>query len=143
MCELYESVSRKKVKGYKIVAKKRGGKRYYSIAMGFKYPLDGHIPVVRNQRKISSGFRDGIILESSAARRKDMIGRTAIFPDLSDACGEYRYLQGRNIEKGYKIVIVLVELSVDMMKGRYGGRKVVAGRYIRFIEEVQVTSGEE
>lgn len=143
MCELRTAYFGKKIKGFKIVVKKLKGKRYFSAAMGFKYPLDGHIPVVRWQRRISSGYKDNIIEKYSHALRDDMIGRTAIFPNFNGVYTEYRYLQGKNIEEGYKIVVVQVELSVDMMEGVYGGRKVVAGRHIRFIKEVEATSGEE
>ena len=143
MCDLRTVYPGKKVEGYKIVVRKLKGKRYFSAAMGFKYPLDGHIPVVKMQRRISSGFKDNIIEKYSHVHRDDMIGRTAIFPNFADARSEYRYLRGRNLEKGYIVVIVQVELSVDMMEGIYGNREVIAGRHIRFIKETEVSSEEE
>jgi len=139
MCDLRTVYFKEEVKGYKVVVRKIKGKRYFSAAMGFKYPLDGHIPVVRIQRLISSGFKDDILSSFSRALRKDMIGRTAIFPHFADARSEYRYLQGRNIKEGYKVVIVLVSLSVDMMEGTYSSRRVIAGRHIRFIEEIDIS----
>jgi len=143
MCDLRTVYFGMKSKGFKIVVRKLKGKRYFSAAMGFKYPLDGHIPVVKWQRRISSGYKDDIIEKYSHSLRDDMIGRTAIFPNFIDVCIEYRYLRGKNIEEGYVVVIVQVELSVDMMEGEYGGRKVVAGRHIRFIKEVEASSKEE
>jgi len=136
MCDLRNVCSETKVEGYKVVVRKLKGRRYFSAAMGFRYPLDGHVPIVRRQRRISSGFKDDIILELSNALRKDMIGRTAMFPSFDDARGEYCYLRKRDIEKGYKVVVVRVILSVDMMEGVYCGCRVIAGRHIRFIYEV-------
>jgi len=143
MCDLRTVYPGKKIKGFKLVVRKLKGKRYFSIAMGFKYPLDGHIPVIRKQHRISSGFKGDILLKYSNALREDMMGRTAIFPNFEDVCSEYRYLRKHNLEKGYIVVIVQVELSVDMMKGVYGGRKVIAGRHISFIGEVEVPPKKE
>ncbi len=136
MCDLNLDSIHEKTEGYKIVARKPNGKRYFSLAMGFKYPLDGHIPIVRKQRRISSGFKSDIISELSAAYRKNMIGRTAVFISLTDARYDYIYIKERQIEREYKVVIIRVEITGDIMSGVYAGSQVVAGRHIRFIEEV-------
>ena len=148
MCKLETVSIREKVEGYKIVARKSKGKRYYSIAMGFKYPLDGHIPVIRKQSKICYIFMDDIISEMSSAHEKDMTGRTIVYLRYSAALARYRVLMQRGSRSGYILVIVRAEVSEDVMEGFYGGYRVLrhevaAGRHIRFIEEIDVTSREE
>jgi len=138
MCDLRTVSDKQNIEGYKVVARKSKGKRYYSVAMGFKYPLDGHIPAVRRQQRISSGYKDEILEKYSAAYRKDMIGRTAIFLSLADVREEYKYLSWRNLERGYKMIAIRVVVSQDIMEGVYGGRRVVAGRHIHFMEEVDI-----
>jgi len=137
MCNLTTSTKRK-LKGYKVVAKKWRGKRYYSIAMGFKYPLDGHVPVVRKQRRICSDFMSDITLENSGPYREEMIGRTAIFLNYEDA---YRIAQRTDAKSGYRLIVVQSEVSEDVMTGTYlthviANCKVAAGRHIRFIKEM-------
>lgn len=141
MCKLKTVSVREKVEGYKIVARKSKGKRYYSVAMGFKYPLDGHIPVVRKQSKISYIFMDDIISKMSSAHEKDMTGRTAVYLLYSAARARYRVLMQRGSRPGYTLVIVWAEVSEDVMEGFYGGNgtvrnEVAAGRHIHFIQEV-------
>jgi len=136
MCNLSGFTARKKIQGYKIVAKKLKGKVYFSIAMGFKYPSDGHIPVVKKQRSIYLEMAKDIILKSSGAYKYLMEGRTAIYIHLSDARTQC-YHWKNYLKKGYKLVIVLSEVSKDVMIGSYGGSDVAAGRHIHFIEEVR------
>ena len=147
MCNLTVHVE-KKIEGYKIVAKKLKGKRYFSTAIGFKYPLDGHVPIARKQRRICSNFSRKILSKTSRGYKVNMIGRTAIFLSLVAASkGHYNIVQGGYVEKGYKLVIVRSEVSADVMKGTYfmglGECRVAAGRHIHFIEEVEVISEEE
>jgi len=136
MCNLTHYVEGK-VKGYKVVAKKLRGKRYYSISMGFKYSLDGHVPVVRRQHRICSDFMGDIILKDSGPYREAMIGRTAIFLNHENAS---QVAQRRDVKSGYKLVVVQSEVSEDVMKGIYQSHisncEVAAGRRIRFIKEV-------
>lgn len=142
MCELSTTSTKEKVEGYKIVAKKLKGRiHFFSVTMGFKYPLDGHIPVARKQRKISPAFIDNIISEYSRAHRDSMVGRTAVYLNLNEAQREYRALIRRgDIKEGYKLVVVRSEVSRDVMEGTYlsSGKdcRVAAGRYIHFIEEI-------
>jgi len=147
MCNLTVHVE-KKIEGYKIVAKKLKGKRYFSITIGFKYPLDGHVPIARKQRRICSNFMSDILSKTSGAYRENMTGRTAIFLSLVAASkGHYSLVQGGYVEKGYELIVVRSEVSVDVMEGTYftglGNCKVAAGRHINFIEEVEVISEEE
>ena len=139
MCELMTVSAKEKIEGYKVVAKKLKGKRYFSIAMGFKYPLDGHIPIVRKQRRICGDFSDNIISSLSMAYRKNMIGRTSIFLDVDEILTKdntiTRWKRG-GILNGYKLAIVRVVVSGDIMEGYYGSCKVAAGRSIHFMEEV-------
>ena len=136
MCDLLRVSTEEKIEGYKLVAKKLKGKRYFSLAMGFKYPRDGHIPIVKKQRRISSGFKSDIISERSVAYRRDMIGRTAIYIHRAAAREDYYYVKERVMEKGYEVVMVRAEITGDIMEGLYAGCKVTAGRHIRFMGEV-------
>ena len=139
MCNLLRASTKKKIQGYKVVARKLKGKRYYSIAMGFKYPLDGHIPIVRKQSRISSDFADNILTKESVGYKDNMVGRTAVFLEITvllSGDGNERIRRWKStLKKGYELVIVLVEISEDLMIGMYGKWGVVAGRHIRFIEE--------
>ena len=142
MCNLLTKSAEEKIEGYKIVAKKLKGKRYFSIAMGFQYPLDGHVPVIRKQHRICVKFRSDIISKNSRAHRIYMVGRTAIFLSFAEASNEYQYLTPVMSVAGneYRLVIVRSEVSVDVMEGTYltcgRERKVAAGRHINFIEEI-------
>ena len=140
MCDLKTVFSGEKIEGYKVVAKKLKGKKYFSIAMGFKYPLDEHVPVVRKQRKICATFIN-IISKSSVAYSKGMIGRTAIFLSFNDAHKVHQHFMRKGVERGYKLVIVTAEVSEDIMVGSYFIAnvmhcRVAAGRHIHFIEEL-------
>jgi len=135
MCDLLYSSTKEKIKGYKIVAKKLKGKRYYSIAMGFKYPLDGHVPVARKQRLIYLDFTNNIISKTSLSYKENMVGRTAIFRNLTEALERY-FFWVCCVKEGYKLAIVRSEVSIDVMEGNYGSREVAAGRHIRFIKEL-------
>ena len=138
MCELRTISSRVKIQGYKVVAKKPKGKRYYSIAMGFRYPLDGHIPIVRRQRKICGDFAEDITSKNAFGYRDNMVGRTSVFLRLNELSksDQLKRWKERGIRSGYKLIIVRVVVSGDTMEGYYGDCKIAAGRYIHFMEEV-------
>jgi len=139
MCDLLRKSSIEKIKGYKIVARKLKGKRYFSISMGFKYPLDGHIPIARKQRKICTDFSNQILSKGSSSYRKNMIGRTSAFLNLYDLSKSNHIKRWRkDFKNEYILVIVQVEISGDIMEGYYGSCKAVGGRHIRFIEEIQL-----
>lgn len=134
MCDLSRPSAREKVGGFKIAARKPNGKRYFSISMGFKYPLDGHIPIAKKQNQIYTDFVTNIISKSNIAYRDHMVGRTTIFLYFHDAQNQYCYWKNR-VREGYILVIVQSEVSVDVMLGSYGPHEVAAGRHIRFIGE--------
>ena len=142
MCELFRVSTKEKIEGYKIVVKKLKGERYFSPAMGFKYPLDGHVPVVRKQRRICSDFIGDIVSKISGPYREEMVGRTAIFLNPNDALEVARR---NDIKEGYRLVVVRVEVSEDVMLGTYltglisisKNCEVAAGRHIRFIKEIE------
>ncbi len=137
MCNLLTNSVEEKIQGYKVVARKPRGKRYYSIAMGFKYPLDGHIPVVRRQRKICADFAEDITSKRAFGYRKSMIGRTSVFLSLDELSKSIQFRRWKSDFKNkYKLIIVRVVVSGDTMEGFYGKCKVAAGRYIHFMEEV-------
>ena len=140
MCDLSKVSTEKKIKGFKIVARKPKGRRYYSVAMGFKYPLDGHIPIVRRQHRISIRFVSDILSKNYKLHKENMLGRTSIFLNLEDARKEYNFHR-REKMGGYILTIVYAEISIDVMEGYYTTAdliflKVIAGRHIRFIKEV-------
>ncbi len=139
MCNLLTKSTEEKIEGFKIVAKKPKGKRYFSTAMGFQYPLDGHIPIVKKQCSITSDFIDNIISKTCTAYSDHMVGRTSVFLNYADAqepCRRWDYYT----KKEYKLVIVRCEVSIDVMEGTYMACvrecKVAAGRHINFIEEL-------
>ena len=138
MCDLLTKSAEEKIEGYKIVAKKLKGKRYFSIAMGFQYPLDGHIPIVKKQRRISKDFTD-ILSKTSGVYKDNMIGRTAVFLNFSEVHREFYSLRD-SIKEGYKLAIIRSEVSVDVMEGLYRSNsevcQIAAGRRIHFIEEL-------
>jgi len=141
MCRLLWTSAEEKIEGYKIVAKKLKGKRYFSIAMGFKYPLDEHVPVVRRQRKICTTFIANIISDTSVAYSEGMVGRTAVFINLNEAHKAHQHFIQKGMKRGYKLVIVRSEVSIDIMEGFYYTEeimdcKIAAGRHIHFIEEI-------
>ena len=134
MCDLLRFSTKEKIEGYKIVAKKLKGKKYFSVAMGFQYPSDGHIPITQLQHRITTAYKNDILSEGY---RGSMAGRTAIFIHLESATKECLFLRSRgHIKKRYKLVIVRSEVSRGVMVGFYGSESVVAGRHIHFIEEV-------
>jgi len=137
MCCLSHSSTRKKIKGYKIVARKPKGKIYFSMAMGFKYPSDGHIPIVKKQRSIYLEMAKDLISEDSGAYKTEMIGRTSVFIYFRDAQVQCYHWQNY-VEKGYQLVVVQSEVSKDIMTGYYGVYKVAAGRHIHFIKEIKI-----
>jgi len=65
------------------------------------------------------------------------MGRTAVFVNLNDAREDYLFIKRLGMEEGYKVVIIRVEITKDLMSGVYTDSQVVAGRYIRFIKEVR------
>ena len=145
MCKLVEQLRRKYFIGYKVVARFPKGKRYYSVAMGFRYPKDGKIPVITKQRRLSCYFDNNILDRSDFNPNfsEGMIGRTAVFDNASGAfsllCNLTSYLT-KYTKCSTKMVFVIVKakISGSLMRGTYGSQiYVVAGRKIEFLEEIK------
>uniref|UniRef100_A0A6M3XDK3 Uncharacterized protein n=1 Tax=viral metagenome TaxID=1070528 RepID=A0A6M3XDK3_9ZZZZ len=133
MCFLEKEIKNKtEYTGYKIVAKKQN-RDYYSIAMGFEYKEDEDIPIVKKQEVLSDMFRDSIL--EGPCHNPDMRGRTAVFRNKKDAGNFFR-----NIPRFYCVyqpVIVRATVKKDLMSGTYSFWNVVAGRRIKFHEEIK------
>jgi len=128
--------------GFKVVAiSKRTGKRW-SIAMGFCYDDHERIPNVTKQHGISDYFYHGILNDNDGSYQPNMVGRTAVFENISDAVGLYsaikRYFDP-NIEPAvdsiYRLAIMSCYVEEDIMSGNYGESRVVAGRKLTFLRE--------
>jgi hypothetical protein len=123
--------------GCKVVAKKKRGTCYYSIAMGFKYPTDRAVPKVKVQRRIAKNFDKDILDKRSPGFSEKMVGRTSVFASLSDALNMQQWALANHLA-GYTIVVVRAKVSESLMIGEYGmGEKIVAGKSVRFLEEIE------
>jgi len=134
MCNLTTELKYDKVIVFKLAAKKKGTQEYYSLAMGSKYPKDGNIRRVRRQNRLSRVHANDILINPNIFE-ENMIGRTAGYSDYLDAVNEKR-VHIDLVEEGYTPVILVVELSEDLMKGKYGASEVYAGRHIKILTEV-------
>lgn len=144
MCELNKNITNKKVKGYKIVAKKISTGEYYSLAFGFKY-TNKPIPICKKQ-KVIGGFHSEILEINFCPNMK---GRTAIFTILNDALTLWNILfDNCYISKNpkvdpckYQYCLVEAEISKDLMEGTYfvspnnTEARVIAGRNLNIIQE--------
>lgn len=140
MCQLNERVRGKK-RGWKVVWAEGG--KYYSVAMGCKYPKDGKVPVVKQQRcKASHYFSSHILYDQMHGYAKDMVGRTAVYSSIAAASdmmhfiihGCYRSAQALSQMRTF-LRVVPAEVSVEVMRGTYGTDEVFAGRRIKFLKE--------
>ena len=136
MCNLTKHLKDERVFGYKVVAKK--DYKYYAIAMGFEYKQPSMTFSKDDrlvQKSLSPYFRDFILNTKKRAFKENMVGRTAAFFDVEEAA----YLKHGvcySCSMSYKVVIVMVELSNDIMEGFYGTGIVYAGRTIKILNEV-------
>lgn len=134
MCNNLQPINDKEAIVYKIVAKKKRGTRYYSIAMGFKYPKKaGRIPKIKVQHRIGEYFSRYILNKEADEGYKDkMVGRTAGYIYKKDAENRVGWL--RNVIKTYHILIITAKLTDGLMSGNYGTKSIIAGRHIEFLE---------
>lgn len=136
MCEFYESYDKEEFIGYKVAAKMDNS--YYSIAMGFLYPQNGDVPIPIQQKKLSSHFNDYILLYGSSGYERQMEGRTAAFISLGDAMSlRTRIAYTDDIFDKYKIVVLKIKLTKDLLKGKYGFKEIVGGKHMEILEEVE------
>ena len=137
MCSNLKPIELKEAIVYKLIAKKKARSiRYYSVAMGFKYPKKaGKIPRIKAQHCIAFFDRD-ILEEHSNGYSKNMIGRTAGFISQHHAAAELddwcRW--ARIFNDSFSFHIVKAKLTDGLMSGRYGGQSIIAGRHIEFLE---------
>ena len=138
MCENLKPYDEPSFTGYKLVAKKEGDDGYYSLAMGFKYPIyPKSIPKVKKQKRISPYFASNILEKSAWAFRKEMQGRTAVFVNKESAKTELGiFYPPFCLLSGYCTKIVKATISDGLMKGEYGEAEIIAGRKIKFHEEI-------
>jgi hypothetical protein len=142
MCVLTQLKTDKIRYGYKVVAiSKRTGKKW-SIAMGFCYDDHERIPNVTEQHGISNYFYNGILEGRDPCFEPNMIGRTALFENISDAVYLHtamsRYFDPKSdpgIHAVWRIAVMNCAVEEDIMSGRYGERRVIAGRKLTFLGE--------
>ena len=146
MCELTKKSRAKSKTGWKVVAVKDG--EYYSPAMGCKYPKNGTVTMVKHQNRLTEAFRADILEEGqlggwdSTSRisgfRKEMVGRTSIFPRKADAEKLRKQCLSKASYPGegkLEFEIRKAKISEDILLGvYYAGRSVAAGRRIEFLE---------
>lgn len=129
MCSNLRPINDEEAIVYKIVAKKKRGTRYYSLAMGFKYPkVAGSVPEVKHQCSLGY-FHNRILLTHY---RGGMIKRTAGFINRRDA--ELLAIHIRSEIKAYVIKVVKAKLTNRLMSGHYEGDPIIAGKHIEFLE---------
>lgn len=158
MCEQFKKTKRRKVVGYKLVAKK--GKRYYSLLTGNAYPKNGKVPIWASQTKaimqnsfwhpvlpgnkrLLNRWIDGLVSRSSAFSN-EMVGRSAVFFDERSAFSFLRDVNkiledpdySRSIKKGYKVIIVKAEVEEKLLEARYRNATVFAGKKLTILNEV-------
>ena len=142
MCENLKPYDEPSFTGYKVVGKKKKGTCYYSLAIGFKYPVyPNFIGIRKVQKTIAFDFVNGILNKNTCAFNKDMQGRTAVFVEKEAALAEADYLKysSPGMAEGYYIIVVRATLYDDLMKGTYGfSADIIAGRRIKFHEEIDI-----
>lgn len=132
MCDITSIESEIKT-GYKVVLKRED--RFFSSFTGQelkpgKVPLppETYLPPCRwwNQGQIGKNFTQ------LGFYNPDFVGKTGIFPKLSDCEGEFLIAI---IE--HSLTIVKITFSGKVFKGRYNGYDIIAGDTIEEIEEVE------
>ena len=140
MCDLHTKSRRKQFTGYKVVAKHKETGNYYSIAMGFQYKI-GKVPIVEEQKQIGNAFCNTILHPLHVGWRNEMMGRTAVFTKLYQACGKrndiYGNMHNRDLDV-YDIIIIKMTLRDSLMNGEYGWRDIVAGKEIVEMKEFKI-----
>ena len=135
MCDNLKLIPDESAIVYKVVAKKPKEKRYYSIAMGFKYPeVAGKIPEVKTQRCLEF-FNTNILDRGSPAYNPHMVGRTAGFVSRRNAeCFAIKVDHFGGKSKIYEIIVIKAKLTDGLMSGVYTSHPVVAGKHIKWLE---------
>lgn len=132
MCDLVEKFDANEFIGYKVVIEIEG--KNYSPAMGFCYDDYDTIPVIKEQFKLTTYFNDDILNKNvKYGYKENMIGRTAIFKNISDAYALANYFRREPVFKG-KIKVKKAKVTIDLLIGFYGTaeEEVIGGRKIEF-----------
>jgi len=132
MCKNLRSTTLKSVEVWKIVAEKNG--KYYSVAIGFKYPKKGKVPIPKEQHRIGELFNTEILIDHNAGYSTEMVGKTTGFVEYAAATYLHYNLSNSGIKEGYTLAIKNVYLSGEIMVGKYGRSVVYAGSYTKFLE---------
>ena len=134
MCTKLKRLEQKSAIVYKIVARKLRGTRYYSVAMGFRYPKKaGKIPRIEVQNRLGSYFNSDILHIGSCGYKVKMVGKTAGFLRQEDAESLAKGIR-HDIYSGYRVIVVKSKLTDGLMSGEYGPGPVIAGKHIEFLE---------
>jgi hypothetical protein len=139
MCDLYEKSPHGSVKGWKIVAEDLDGKNY-SLAMGFCYDDFEKIPIIKNQKRLTSVFNDRILQDFGCGFRVDMIGRTAIFKikshavNIAEACQDVSFPYRVKVKPAQVSCQVLMGEYSSVAMGEYSSYPVAAGKKIKFLD---------
>ena len=131
MCNDLQPIKDEEAIIFKIVARKKKGTRYYSIAMGFAYPKRGRIPKIKVQHRIGDHFAEDILKPRSFGHARRMFGRTAGF-----TCKQRAEKVAQRIGRieGYFVRVVKAKVTDGLMSGRYSNSDVIAGCHIEFLE---------
>lgn len=138
MCELTRRHYLKlEAKGWKVVAA-AGGKNY-SIATGICYDNHSTMPEVTNPKPLIEGANGTGLRPRGFDYVDNMVGRTAIFMQESDALQHASVLRTFTKCPGYSIEIKLAVVSRGIMSGTYSAPwlykcPVLAGKKIKFIK---------
>ena len=134
MCVLTEEIIDKEVTVYKVVAVNKRSGNYFSLAMGFRY-VNKLIPIIKIQRVLCGFFTDDILDSDGNSYESLMKGRTAAFINIKDA---FDLIDSRSYYKRkkhyYTVEVKKAVLSIDLMKGNFWDRPIIAGRKIRFLD---------
>ena len=131
MCNGLRPSKRKSAIIFKVVARKKKGTRYYSIAMGFAYPKKGRIPKIKVQHRIGYHFDADILSPKSFGYARRMFGRTAGFISKQSAKD---FVPRIGSIEGYVVLVVKAKVTDGLMSGRYSDSDIIAGRHIEWLE---------
>lgn len=147
MCNLTKKYNGKSFTGYKVAYKKR--KRYFSIATDEEYKEGKTMPDLSKSRRRTrrvGNFEympiNEIINEKGFCFKVDMVGKTAVFKNKSDATDllknkNFAYLPlDKSVKLDIKLIVLKMTISGNLYEGKYGFNPVVAGEKIEKIEEI-------
>jgi len=136
MCYNFENTNMTEFIGYKVVFKNLKTKEYHSALTGNKYPTNRKMPIWKIQRStLTSYFIEDLLYKNSGHWNIEMQGRTAAFCCLSDAM-EFKDDINFYSTSVSKAIIVQVKLIQDLLKAKFNGSFVFAGRKMKILKEI-------